>query len=368
MMRAMTTLCLACALAFVYVLSAAPRQLFAIDASTEPPTPASPGAEVGALAVAAARAEIDTLTTQFAAETRALGERITAETAKNRELAARELELRQRIESLGRELDAFDLQIATSTIDRQIAAASEQAKAVDHEVGRQFGALRQRFKDTLLRHEHPEWLTELARLERATELPVIERVPLLLKKFEQLHQYASTSSVFLAPVQLAAAAGRIEECRVLRVGLIGGFYTHDATQVSGAVTLSEDPLGSLMGRSDAFDATRQRQIAAVIVNPQQGGSLPLDLTGGGALRTLVAQDTVKGWFDSTGPLLWIIIWVSMAAIFLLLAFGSPYGRARRRRLLAAKPASPTPAPPNAHEAEIVPPNRVTAALARQQQR
>ena len=292
----------------------APPSKPGLPKSLNPPVPTNPAAAEIARAIREARKELETLQSRTEKETAEAGSKAAEAAQSISSLREEELKLRERLGSIEEETRGVEGKIAAETAERERTA--EALKAVEGEVEAQASAFRGRFEGSLSGSEDSRVLEAPAEaLQKSRALQ--ERVALLLEAYGKILTFARTVGVLPLKVALNDAGGRIENTFVLRMGLLGGYYSRTGKKEGGFIIRGAEG-GAFLGESRGLDAARQASIAAIAQRPEKGGLLPLDVTGGAALAVLQAEETPVRRLERGGVFVWPILGLGAIAAVIIL--------------------------------------------------
>lgn len=287
-----------------------------IDVKPSPSTPpeaVSPEERAIEEAIEGVKAELAELEATWNAEAEELNRRIRERTAEVRRLADDEIELRRTHDQLGEDLFTAD--------ERRVEAEAEKGRreigfeALASELRSQAFDLRERYQVSLLVVEDPELLTALEGIiEQEGEVETHLRD--LLATYATVLDGADSAVTFPTDLRLTASGGEIREGNVLRLGLLGGYYSSgdEAGFVLSPTEVGEKPEGRSVGVSDA----QQASIARVVADPTNGGTLPMDATGGAGIASLDLGDSFLEWFEKGGVFMWPIAIVAALALLMVI--------------------------------------------------
>ncbi|MGE3165699.1 MAG: MotA/TolQ/ExbB proton channel family protein [Planctomycetota bacterium] len=265
-----------------------------------------------------AKADYETLCTRLAAESEARRQAIGSAIAANEQLRARESQLRAELEKALDESDS--LQQRTAELDLALTQPRGQTAALRQEIARQATLLLERFQGSLLGAQHPNLLTQARELKDSTSVetpgPVDVLLDQLLDVFDIILDGSQDVSTFTAPIQLAGGHGKIAEVQVLRLGLLGGYYEDPVSGEAGFLLPNEGNT-QLVGHNTGVTTAQRAAIASLVRNPEQGGLIPIDVTGGAGLAALQLQDTVAEWFEKGGEFMWALLAIAIVAVLLV---------------------------------------------------
>jgi biopolymer transport protein ExbB len=161
--------------------------------------------------------------------------------------------------------------------------------------------------------EEAAGIIEDLRADAARPLP--EAVKALLGVYERVLRSGRTAALLQVPARVPDLGDKVETVRVLRLGLVGGYFAHAATRTSGVLRSEDSRQGAWVADSGGLTRREQSRIAAFLAKPERGGALPFDPTGGAALRAAKASLTLKARLERGGIWLWLIAALAVAAVF-----------------------------------------------------
>ena len=265
-------------------------------------------------------------------QVRALEEEIAQESEKNgaviveeqRAVAALRDEKRQ-IETRLRQLDTDAQELdGQSTVAQELQKLEDAFESLTGEVESQALDIKERFTGTLFAAQYPELLETVAEIGPGSTSELEARVDDLLGLFDTIMTHSQEVGVFKAPVQIGGTTGTVKDVDVMRLGLMGGFYSDPDTAESGFVLIDSENEGSFLGESAGISSAQRSQIAALVEDPAAGGFLPLDVTGGAGIATLQqSDDSFARWFEVGGVFMYPLVAIA------LIALTAPDHRARR---------------------------------------
>ncbi len=276
----------------------------AVPAPNTPAPPADPAAAEVARAIREARKELEAVELQAEREARELTGRIAEETQTLLALREEEKKLSERLRALDADLSAS--QAKAAWLDEAAQRSAQAVKAVESELTSQAGAFRERFAGSLAAAADPKLL------ESATEalnpnLPLRERVTSLLEAYEKaLRQAGSVATVRLPLLLSSSAEERVEKMACLRIGLIGGLYARPSRGEGGFVVSDPDSKTGFLAESKGLDREQMQRIIGIVQKPEKGGVVPADVTGGAAIASLRARETLGRWFERGGTSMYVL--------------------------------------------------------------
>lgn len=266
-----------------------------------------------------AKADYETLDRALRAEGETRRARVGSAIATNESLRQRESQLRAELETARTQNDRIGQE--SEDLEAALAQPRGQTAALRTEILRQATLLAERFEGSLVSAEKPELLDHARTLKASATQeevgPADELLDRLLDAFDIVLEASIDASTFIAPVQLAGGQGKIDDARVLRLGLLGGYYEHAETGEAGFLLPSEGNT-RLVGHNAGITASQQAAITELVRNPEGGGSIPIDVTGGAGLAALRLRDTLTEWFEKGGEFMWALLAIAIVAVVLVL--------------------------------------------------
>lgn len=278
-----------------------------------PPAAESPAEAAIRGAIEATRAELAALEAEWHAEATARNESIAERTREVRELADTEIRLRRELAALGEEIFRAD--------ERRVEVEQEKARrelgleSLASELRSQAFDLQERYRISLFVAEDPEFLAPLSPIIEPRGEPE-EHLDGLLAVLGRVLDGAEDTSRFSTELRLTASGGEIREGAVLRLGLLGGYYSSPAE--SGFLVSPTEVGEKPEGRSIGLSGDQQHAIAALVANPAAGGTIPFDVTGGAGLAALDVGDDVLEWFEKGGVFMWPLLAAAALALLMIL--------------------------------------------------
>ncbi|MGQ9590485.1 MAG: MotA/TolQ/ExbB proton channel family protein [Planctomycetota bacterium] len=305
---------LSAALAAACALSgAASSGLSAAEAA--PSAPTDPAARELARALRDAREELKSVTAEAAREASAFGDEIAALEERNGRLREDGRAVEARLRALEKEISDLDKAIESSAETR--SRADESLRLALSELQSQAGSFAERLGATILAAEDPQLLRALDAVREAT----IDKLPEAVEEFfdvsRRVLRAARTVSVGRAKVELPSRGGRLEDVRVLRVGLLGGYYAVPPGGEVGFVLAGTESGRTLRGEPRGISAAQAREIRGTIEAPARGGLLPFDVSGGAGFAALQTRQSFARWFEAGGFAMWPLLGVFLIAVALI---------------------------------------------------
>ena len=267
-------------------------------------------------AIAALEKEIADFEAEHARRTAEQLEAIEAEQTKVAQLAARELELRDTAATLADEINK--LEEALFDIENNANDVESRREGLESELKNQALDLKERLEGSLTARQYPELLEQADAILTSTD-SAEERLDGLLALYTRLLEIAGTVSSFEERVKLAGTEGRTEVCQVLRIGLVGGYYSLPGVE-SGFVVNEGEGEGEvrLAGRAQGLGSSRTNAIEQLVTSPGDAITVPVDVTGGAGMETLASKDSLARWFEKGGHFMWpLVALLSFAALIIL---------------------------------------------------
>jgi len=284
---------------------------------SSPRAPQSPGDAAIEKAIESIDAELAELELQWREEATALNAKISETTAALSELSLRELELRREFEALADQL--FDADERRVNAERELGEREIGDESLLGELTRQAFDLKDRFQNSPFTLADPEFLAPIASIANpgdGVDRDPVREIDLLLGLYSRVLDGAETTSRFETDLRLTASGGTIREGTILRVGLLGGYYS---TPLESGFVISPTSFGEKPeGRAVGLTTEQQSGIAALVGDPAGGGAIPVDVTGGAGLAALDAGDTIGEWFEKGGVFMWPIAIVAALALLMVI--------------------------------------------------
>ena len=291
-----------------------------LDIGSSPSTPSAPtSAEAAAIeeAIQALQSELSDLERQWDAEISELSRQIADRQDEVTRLAETELELRRTYDALGESL--FQQDEKRVTAEAELQRREVGFEALSSELIRQANDLRDRFRNSVLILGEPELFEDIGPIATRASLegaPVEQELETLLGVYDEVLTAAETVTTFDTRVRLTASGGAIDTGEVLRLGLFGAYYT--SVLESGFLLAPTEAGGKPEGRAIGLSEEQQAAIANLVSNPNSGGMIPIDVTGGAGLAALDVGDTFLEWFEKGGVFMWPIAIVAALALLMVL--------------------------------------------------
>jgi biopolymer transport protein ExbB len=281
-----------------------------------PPLPADPLPGELARTIAEARKELESVKTASAEEARGLGDQVAAETKATAERRAEERQVAAAIRKLDQEGDDLAIKLAAATEARTKAADALNLTVTEIEA--QAAAWKERFAGTLLAAEHPDLLQAVEEAHRDTKADVTARAEKLIEALGKTVRLGGLAGTFDAPVQLTSLQGRVETARVLRLGLVSGYYLAEERGEAGIILQDPERRGGFVGESASISAAGRANIARAIERPGAGALIPIDVTGGSGIAALQTSESFARWFELGGWCMWPLLAIAIAAVLLVI--------------------------------------------------
>jgi biopolymer transport protein ExbB len=295
----------------------------ASEPSEEAPLPADQDAALPASdpalaelarAIFKARKDLEAAEEQYSKETRDQQARIAEETKAIIALREEEKLLWEKTRSLGQETRALEEKAASLAASR--AAAESTLDAVRKEIARQAESLIERLKGNLVTAQDEQLLQAAGELQTNPHIEAGKQFAALSELYQRVLRYAGSVAVFSLDLRVPDAADRVEKLRVLRLGLLGGYFSKAAVDAGGFVLGSPDREG-FAAESRGLSARQQSMIVTLLQKPEKGGSLPFDVTGGAAIAVQAhAGLGFAEWFRRGGIWMWALAGIALLGLLL----------------------------------------------------
>ncbi len=277
---------------------------------------ADPAARELARALRDAKAELERLLEEQAREAREYGDAIATLEEGNRKLREEQRALEAKLRALEKDIGTLDREIESSSEARSRAEESLRLAWSEHQS--QVAATAERLGPTILAAEDPDLLRVLESLKSAAVDGLPEAVEKLFEVYRRILRGARTASVLEAKVQLPSQGGRLEVVRVLRLGLLGGYYLDPARNEVGFVLAGTEGERALRGEPRGVSAIQAAQIRSAIENPSRPGLfLPFDVSGGGGFAAFQTRQSFARWFEAGGFAMWPLLGIFCIAVILI---------------------------------------------------
>ena len=284
---------------------------------SSPQSPESPGDAAIEKAIESIHAELAELELQWQEEAVALNSKISETTAALSDLSAEELKLLSEFEALADQL--FDTDERRVNAERELEQREIAYQSLLGELTRQAFDLKDRFQVSPFTLADPEFLAPIASIANpgdGVDRDPAREIDQLLGLYSRVLDGAETTSRFETDLRLTASGGDIREGTILRVGLLGGYYS---TPLESGFVISPTSFGEKPeGRAVGLTTEQQGDIASLVGNPAGGGAIPVDVTGGAGLAALDVGDTIGEWFEKGGVFMWPIAIVAALALLMVI--------------------------------------------------
>jgi len=213
------------------------------------------------------------------------------------------------------------------------SAARENMSEARSALYAQIGGLKERLTGSLATAQDEQLLDALGNLRQNPSQALPEQVDAFFEACERVLGYARTSAVIQIPVRVAEAEDRIEDLKVLRMGLLGGYYSRPAAASAGFVFADPTSSSGFVAESHGLTIQQKKAISSLLQKPDAGGFLPLDVTGGSAIAALRVSQTPASWLKQGGLWLWTVLGLGAFGVLVALeravVIGSRFLAARR---------------------------------------
>jgi len=287
-----------------------------IDVPSGQPLPPSAqraaASEKLAALIAAAQSELAGLEETKRAEAKELNEQIANATKDLFDIKAREIAATQKLRELNQEITKLDEKLIEA--ENQKLRAEADRESFENELQAQAKDFADRFETSLLGHERPQLVTRAKALTEDRGDDAQRDLADLLSVYDAVLDAAGVASTFRMPLRLPNANGRIEDVNVLRLGLLAGIYSHESSGETGFVQAGSEGEQGFQGVASGLTTAQRDAMRAFIHQPERGGFLPFDVTGGQGLATLQSSTTFAEWFEAGGLFMWALLAVAVTAV------------------------------------------------------
>ena len=279
-----------------------------------PQTPTDPASAEIARAIREAKKELDALKAEAAQAERELGSRVAAESQDLLSVSEERRRLDERLEALTAESRGLDGKLAE--LAEAQSRAAETLKAVTVEVESQAAAFQGRFAGSLSALEDARLLDAAAECLKPAR-PVRERLGGLLDGYEKVLLHAQTAAAFPMPLRLGGG-DKAEKLSLLRLGLLCGYYARPIRKDGGFMVSEIESRTGLRTEATGLEQGQKAMIAALVQNPDRGGPVPIDVTGGAALAALKAKAPPREWLEMAGVFRWPLLAIAALALIVII--------------------------------------------------
>ena len=288
-----------------------------LAAAFGPATGSSRAQEVEELDAAgrAAKKQLETSQAAAARELQELEGRIAEET---KAITA----LRESQGKLAEKLKGLEQEDRTVEEKAQALAQAKQAEALKDdaaraELHRQLLKLKDRLYGSVVTAQDEQLLDAALNLRATNRQSLSEQVPVLFEIYERVLGYAQTAAIVQLPVRIAEDADRIENLKVLRLGLLGGYFSRPAAKSGGFVFADPTAKSGFVAESRGLSSNQKNAIITLLQKPDKGGFLPMDVTLGASLSSLPSSDSLAAWLRRGGW--WVYAVLGLGAIAVVIA-------------------------------------------------
>lgn len=265
-------------------------------------------------AIAEAKAEWKTLEEKWKEDQELLSAEIMTLTDSVFAAASKETQLRNQLSDLQKQFEEKEVQRFEAEAKRE--SQKNQASAVESELRNQISDLKDRFSTGVFSLEVPDFGPALAAKLELESLEQNRDLDFLLNRFDQVLDAAETTSSFSTEVQVVADDRRIVEAGVLRLGLVDNYFTEGV--FSGRLVKDEFTGDTPEGLSEGLTAEQLSLVRRFVSDPQSGGVLPVDVSGGAGFASLAAGDTWVEWFEKGGSFMWGLVALAVFSLLMIL--------------------------------------------------
>ncbi|HVR74474.1 MAG TPA: DUF3450 family protein [Planctomycetota bacterium] len=284
--------------------------------SEAPPVPIDAGAAEITRAIRAAKKALDAAQAAEEKASRDRQSRIAEETKAVLELGEEKARLEESLRSLAAESVAADRKAADVMAAHGTIASS--LAEVRTELQSQVARLKDRLTGTLVAAQDEQLVDGLNLLHQNPERSLPEQLKVILELYGRILGYARSAVLVQLPLRLADSGDRIEELKVLRLGMLGGFYSRPSTRSGGFVLPESGGRAGFVARSAGLSELQEVRIAAFLQQPEKGGWLAADVTGGAGITLLAARETPQAWFRRGGFWMWPLLVLGALALIVAL--------------------------------------------------
>jgi biopolymer transport protein ExbB len=241
--------------------------------------------------------------------------RIAEETKAVLTLREGEKKLSDKLRGLETELAAAETKAGAAAQAHETAnRALEEARSA---LAGQSAELKERLAGSLITAQDEQLLDAAGKLRTNPNQALGEQVDIFFELYDRVLGYAKSYALVQIPVRVAEAGDRIENLKVLRLGMIGGYFSRPATSTGGLVLADPTARSGFVAESRGLTAAQKSAIFTLLSKPDRGGVIPVDVTGGAALAVARTSDSPLAWFRRGGFWMWPIL--AVAALAALIA-------------------------------------------------
>jgi biopolymer transport protein ExbB len=266
-------------------------------------------------AVRDAKKRLDAVQAQAEKEAQDLEARISQETKAVTTLRETEKKSSDRLRSLKTEAD--DVEAKASAAAQAKQARNRDAEAARTELSTQVSRLKERLLGGLTTAQDEQLLQAAGDIRSSPNQALLDQVEVFFELCERVLGYARTAALIQIPVRLADGGDRIQSLKVLRLGLIAGYFSRSGGEEAGFVFADPTAKSGFVAESRGLESAQQAAIHSILLKPDKGALLPMDVTGGAAIAKARTADTLLSWFRRGGGWMWPIL--GIGALGLLVA-------------------------------------------------
>jgi len=288
----------------------------AAQADAEAPAPPSQASEDLDRALREARKRLETAQSAADKETQEAEGRITEGTSAVLGLRDAKKKLLEKAQALRAELASVEAKLSAAGSARE--TGTKDLAGAREELYVQVGRLKERMTGSLVTAQDEQLLDTAGNLRLNPKQSLAEQIEVFFELGDRVLSYGSTSALIQIPLRIAEAGDRIETLKVLRFGLLGGYFSRPANPVGGIVLADPTTRSGYLGETRGLTSAQKLAIFGLLQKPDRGGFLPFDTTGGAAIVALSTADSAGSWFRKGGFWMWpIAILAAIAAIVVL---------------------------------------------------